>query len=289
MALYYPQVKALVQGMAANAPEPATSWDLFPNSSNTISSLDTWQAGIDIQYGTYGMELGDRGSLGGTGHCGMATTGSAYTVDLTKDFSFYFVQKNWGVNSRTNDATMCGFYNAPLGSTTQGTYPTAPIPKNTNNFGITIAGWYMRHNYNTHKFWRRDSSTDTSFPSFSSASTNPTNVQSGKVYVSRPSSTLSVNWDLNVFEFTASTGTFQYHQHQYSSNGQSTWEHTTSQGTPITDYYLTGSHFYDFVLPSGGFNVPSSIDLTTAHVYISTINSSSSGNQRIIPRFGIVQ
>lgn len=288
MALYYPQVKALVQGTAAHVGADA-SWDLFPNSSNTISSLDTWQNSMYIQYGTDGMELGDRGSIGGTGHCGMATTGSDYTVDLTKDFTFYFVQKLYGSGNNLNQATMCGFYNEPLGSATWGNYPAAPIPKNPNNFGITIAGWYMRHRFNTHKFFRRNSSTDTSFPAFSSSSLDPTNVQSGKSYTARPSNTLSVNWDLNVFEFTASTGTFQYHQHQYSSNGQSTWANTTSQGTPITDYYLTGSHFYDFVLPSGGWNVPSSIDLTTAHVYISIMNSSSSGVQAIIPRFGIIQ
>jgi hypothetical protein len=288
MALYYPQVTALVQGMAANAPEPPGGWDLFPNSSNTISSLDTWNYSMTLSYGTDGIQFGTKGTNQGTGHCGMATTGSAYVVDLTKDFSFYFVLANHSGSSNLNDATMCGFYNAPLGSTLGGNYPAAPIPKNTNNFGITIAGWYMRGRYGTHKLFVRNSSTDTAFPAFASAQ-DPTDIGNGTTYPQRRSATYSQNWDLNVYKYTASTGIIEYHLHQYSTNGQSTWAGTTSQGTPITDYYLTGSHLYNFSLGSGGWNTPSSINLTSAHLFISAMNSSSDGTRRTIPRFGLIQ
>ena len=293
MALYYPQVKALVQGTRGFIPAASSNnWDIFTStgydsSSSTrpygsITGLDTWSNSMFIEYGVNGIELGDRGSAGGTGHCGMATTGSTYVVDLTKDFNFYWVEKVYGTYT-DRDATMVGFYKAPLGSTTGGNYPTAPIPKNSSNFGITVGGWYMRKWNSTHNFWRRTSSSASSF-----SQATATNVQTGKSYSNQASGTFSYYWNVNEFRYTHSNLTFEYHQHRYF-NGSGTFAGTTSQGTAISSYYTADSHFYDFVLPSGGWNTPSSIDLTNVHVYISTMNPSSSGNQRIIPRFGIVQ
>ena len=296
MVLYYPQVKALVQSTRGLVASSANNWDIFTgpgyvsqangggSTFGSLSYLDVWANSMKIEYAPNGIELGDRGSTGGTGHCGMATNNSNYVVDLTKDFTLYWVMKVYGSTTNANQATMVGFYNAPIGTllTTSG-YPPAPIPKYTNNFGITIGAWYMRRRYNTHGFYYRTSSTDTSF-----TSTGATNVQNNFAYTDHMTNAYIYDWVVHEYRYTHSNTTFEYHQHKHFS-GSSTFAGTNTVGDPISDYYLTSSHKYDFVLPTGGWNVPSSINLTAANVYISTMNPSSSGNQRIIPRFGIIQ
>lgn len=292
MALYYPQVKALVQGTRGVIPATNNNWDIFPSTVYNSSASSPYGSHPDlvlysnvqpVVYHSDGIRLGGPSS---NGHCGFVTQGSNAVVDLTKDFRFYFVCRKWG-SGTDRDSVQVAFITGALGSsiTTSG-YPVAPIPKHNDNFGVTVGGWYMRDFYNTHWFYRRTSSTQTSFPS----AYGYTNQVTGTNFSFQKSGTYAHYWNIHEWRYDATNQIFEYHQHRQGLNSSTDFLGTSSQGNPISDYYTTNSRFYNFTFGNqSGWETPSSMDLTNCHISIKYVNGSTGGNTHIFPRIGVVQ